>query len=87
MELPQDSFQISTEIKTNMRKLFDCFHSSDDIRTREFRLQGVQGAILYLNAATNRDKLQSDVLRPLLESKGGFWRKYFPSWILKSPPI
>ncbi|MDU0202773.1 MULTISPECIES: spore germination protein [Paenibacillus] len=78
MELPQDSFQISTEIKTNMRKLFDCFHSSDDIRTREFRLQGVQGAILYLNAATNRDKLQSDVLRPLLESKEGLLEDILP---------
>lgn len=61
-----------------MRKLFDCFHSSDDIRTREFRLQGVQGAILYLNAATNRDKLQSDVLRPLLESKEGLLEDILP---------
>ncbi|MZQ83945.1 spore germination protein [Paenibacillus sp. 5J-6] len=78
MELQQDSFQISAEIKTNMRKLFDCFHSSDDIRTREFRLQGVQGAILYLNAATNRDKLQSDVLRPLLESKEGLLEDILP---------
>ncbi|BFT75600.1 spore germination protein [Paenibacillus sp. P36] len=78
MELPQNSFQISTEIKTNMRKLFECFHSSDDIRTREFRLQGVQGAILYLNAATNRDKLQSDVLRPLLESKEGLLEDILP---------
>lgn len=78
MELPQDSFQISTEMKTNMRKLFDCFHSSDDIRTREFRLQGVQGAILYLNAATNRDKLQSDVLKPLLQSKEGLLEDILP---------
>lgn len=78
MDLPQDWAQISAEIKTNSQKLLQRFHSSDDVRTREFRLHGVQGAILYLNASIDRDKLQTDVLKPLLQSKEGLLEDILP---------
>lgn len=65
----QDSFQISTEMEMNIRNLIHSFNSSDDVRAREFHLNGLKGSILYLNSCTDREKLQSDVLKPLLQSR------------------
>ncbi|MDD9266871.1 spore germination protein [Paenibacillus sp. GCM10023248] len=77
-DLPQDGARISVEMNTNRQKLFERFHSSDDVRTREFRLHGAQGAILYLNAAVDRAKLQNDVLKPLLQSTEGELQDILP---------
>ncbi|NOU87212.1 spore germination protein [Paenibacillus sp. LMG 31460] len=69
MDMHQDSFQISIEMETNIRNLIHSFNSSDDVRAREFHLNGLKGSILYLNSFTDREKLQSDVLKPLLQSR------------------
>ncbi|NQX62776.1 spore germination protein [Paenibacillus qinlingensis] len=71
MEMQQDSFLISEEIEVNIQKLFQCFHSSDDVRSRDFTLHGLKGSILYLTTVTDKDKLQTDILRPLLQAGEG----------------
>ncbi|OCT11353.1 hypothetical protein A8709_06680 [Paenibacillus pectinilyticus] len=71
METEQDSFLISDEMETNIRNLFQCFHSSDDVRSRDFTLHGSQGSLLYLTTVTDTDKLQANILRPLLQAKEG----------------
>lgn len=48
MEIEQDSIQLSLKIETDIRNLFQCFHSSDDVRSRRFTLLGLKGSILYL---------------------------------------
>jgi spore germination protein KA len=71
MENGQDSIQITGEIETNIRNLFQCFHSSDDVRAREFHFHGLKGSLLYLTTVTDIDKLQSDILKPLLQAPEG----------------
>ncbi|MDR6553351.1 spore germination protein [Paenibacillus qinlingensis] len=71
MEIQQESSQISEELETNIRHLFQCFHSSDDVRSRGFSLHGRKGSLLYLTTITDTDKLQSDILKPLLQSSEG----------------
>ncbi|NOU65981.1 spore germination protein [Paenibacillus sp. LMG 31461] len=71
MEMQQDSLLISDEIETNIQNLFQYFHSSDDVRSREFTMQGLKGSLLYLSTITDTDKLQSDILKPLLQSHAG----------------
>ncbi|MGO4497504.1 spore germination protein [Paenibacillus sp. 2RAB27] len=71
MEMQQDSLLISDEIETNIQNLFQYFHSSDDVRSREFTMQSLRGSLLYLSTITDTDKLQSDILKPLLQSHAG----------------
>ncbi|CAN7734110.1 spore germination protein [Paenibacillus sp. LjRoot153] len=71
MEMQQDSLLISDEIETNIQNLFQYFHSSDDVRSREFTMQSLRGSLLYLSTITDTDKLQSDILKPLLQSHEG----------------
>ncbi|KRE86574.1 hypothetical protein ASG89_11260 [Paenibacillus sp. Soil766] len=71
MEMQQDSLQISEEIEVNIQNLYQYFHSSDDVRSREFTMQSLKGSLLYLSTITDTDKLQSDILKPLLQSGEG----------------
>jgi spore germination protein KA len=71
MEMQQDSLLISEEIETNIQNLIQYFHSSDDVRSREFTMQSLRGSLLYLSTITDTDKLQSDILKPLLQSHEG----------------
>ncbi|CAH1213669.1 Spore germination protein A1 [Paenibacillus allorhizoplanae] len=71
MEMQKDSFLISEEIEVNIQKLFQYFHSSDDVRSRAFTLHGLRGSLLYLTTITDAGKLQSDILRPLLDAGEG----------------
>lgn len=69
--MQQDSLLISEEIEVNIQNLFQYFHSSDDVRSRQFTMQGLKGSLLYLSTITDTDKLQSDILKPLLQSHEG----------------
>lgn len=71
MEMQQDSYPISEEIEVNIQKLFQCFHSSDDVRSREFTLHGVKGSLLYLTTITDSNRLQGEILSPLLQAGEG----------------
>jgi spore germination protein KA len=83
MDIQEDSFLISEDMETNIRKLFQCFHSSDDMRSREFNLHGLKGSLLYLTTVTDKDKLQTDILRPLLEAREGRLEDILPIMDIK----
>jgi len=63
-----DSLLISVEIETNIRNLTQSFNAPTDIHRRDFFLNGIKGCLLYHIAYTDRDILQSHVLKPLLKA-------------------
>ncbi|OAS20725.1 spore germination protein [Paenibacillus oryzisoli] len=71
MDMGQDSYPISEEMEVNIQKLFQCFHSSDDVRSRAFTLHGVKGSLLYLTTITDSTRLQKEILGPLLQAGEG----------------
>ena len=71
MDMQQDAYLISEQIETNIQNLFQYFHSSDDVRSRAFTMQGLKGSLIYLSTITDIDKLQSDILKPLQQSGEG----------------
>lgn len=71
MDMGQDSYPISEEMEVNIQKLFQCFHSSDDVRSRAFTLHGVKGSLLYLTTITDSTRLQGEILGPLLQAGEG----------------
>ncbi|MFC5649544.1 spore germination protein [Paenibacillus solisilvae] len=63
-----DSLPISVELETNIHNLTQSFDAPSDIHIREFCLHGIKGCLLYHIAFTDREILQSFVLKPLLKA-------------------
>ncbi|RTE09419.1 spore germination protein [Paenibacillus whitsoniae] len=62
---------VSTDLETNIRLLTQQFQASEDLHTRAFHYKGHQGCLLYLVSCTDKMKLQSDILKPLLQAQEG----------------
>ncbi|WNR44062.1 spore germination protein [Paenibacillus roseipurpureus] len=67
----QDTIGFATELETNIRLLNEHFNASDDVGIRAFHFHGMKGSLLYLITVTDKDKLQTDILKPLLQAKDG----------------
>jgi spore germination protein KA len=75
---------VFTSIDENISFIKNIFSCSDDLIIKEFNVRNKRGILVFLNTMTDSDKIQNNILSPVLEANGDQLESVLKSKFLKS---